>query len=352
MKLLHQGTTFVTGYAAAEQHVAPVALALSLAQAARNQFVRSEPLAEDHRLGRRVFKQFVQHGHQLIDLAAVIGFVIKQKGAVARHAHVLQGTVQAALVGVREVARLAPALNDARDDAAILIVVHALLWRQRHKDAVVHALRQLRQNLGLASAQHNGGQRLADAVQCAVANHAAGFVARLVLVKQAPGGAKPVLVHKLHDGNQLFEPVFQRRAGQHYAIGADDALQGARGDGVPVLDALRLVGNYQVGRPVGDQVSVARQRLVVGDLAEGLFAVLLLTPCAQTADHLHIAFGKALELVLPLVFERGRTDHQHAAHAKVLREQLGSSDGLNCFAQTHLVADQAAPGAGCKQCAF
>ena len=126
----------------------------------------------------------------------------------------------------------------------------------------------------------------------------------------------------------------------------------ARGDAVPVLDALRLVGDHELGCPGIDQVRVTGQRFVVGDLAEGVFAVLQLALRAQAVNHLHFAFGEAREFVLPLMLERRRAYHQDALNTEVAREQLGRGDGLDGLAQAHLVADQRAAGARGEQRAF
>ena len=135
--------------------------------------MRAQPLAEHHGFGAGVFQQFVKQRHQFIDLVTVVGLVIEQKGAVARHAHVLQRAVQAALVGVRQIAGLAPARHDARHNRAVFVMVQTLLSGQLDKNSVVHALGQLRQHLGLASAQHDGLEGLANLVKPAVAHHPA-----------------------------------------------------------------------------------------------------------------------------------------------------------------------------------
>ncbi len=64
--------------------------------------------------------------------------------------------------------------------------------------------------------------------------------------------------------------------GQHDRIGAVDALQGARRDGVPVFHPLRFIDDHQLGRPGGDQVEIGLEFLVVGDLAEVVQGVILL----------------------------------------------------------------------------
>ena len=124
-----------------------------------------------------------------------------------------------------------------------------------------------------------------------------------MFVQQLPGGTQPVLVHKLHDGDQFLQAVLQRCAGQHQRVGAADALEFARSDRVPVFDALRFVGNDEIGCPMGDQVCVARQRFVMNDLAKSLFAVLRLALRPQPLDDLRRAGRKAREFVFPLLLQ-------------------------------------------------
>ena len=123
VKALDQRAALLARHAA-EQHMAPVALALALPRRRRiSSCVRSHWL-KTTTLACRVFEQLVEQRHQLVDLVAVVGLVVEQVGAVAGHAHVLQGDLQPPLVGVRQEAGLAPALDDARDDVAVLVVVH------------------------------------------------------------------------------------------------------------------------------------------------------------------------------------------------------------------------------------
>jgi hypothetical protein len=95
-------------------------------------------------------------------------------------------------------------------------------------------------------------------------------------------GPQAVLIDELDDRDQLLEPVFQRRAGEHDGVGAVDTLQRARGDGVPVLDPLCFVDDHHVRRPGLDQVEVAAQRFVVGDLAEVVLRIARLADAAQS----------------------------------------------------------------------
>jgi len=65
-----------------------------------------------------------------------------------------------------------------------------------------------------------------------------------------------MLIDELDNGNQLFQLVFQGRPGKDDRVGAVDAFQGTRRNGVPVLDPLGFIDDHQFGRPGGDQVEI------------------------------------------------------------------------------------------------
>ena len=302
--------------------------------------VGARPLAEHHGLGIRLLEQVVEQCRQFVRLDAVIGFLVEQIGAVARHAHVLQGAGQSALVLVGKELHLAPAQHDPGDDLRVFLVVGHLQFGHWHQQVLVGAFRQLLQHFGFAAAYHDRCQRLADLFQPGVAGNATVLVLDLMLVQQLPGRPQTVLIDELDNGDQLLQLVFQRRAGQHHGVGAVDAFQRACGDGVPVLHPLRLVDDHQIGCPGGDQIQIRLELFVIGDLAEIVQRVVLLSLRAPAGDNQRIAAGKALDFTLPLVLERGRADHQHFRCAKMAGQNLGGSDGLDGFAQTHFVANQ------------
>ena len=226
------------------------------------------PLRKHHRLGVGLGEQVLEQRRQFVGLDPMIGLMVQQIGAVARHAHVLQRAGHSPLVLVRQEPGLAPALDDPRDDVGVFLVIEHLHLGHRHQQVLVGPAGQLPQHLGFAPADHDRRQRLADLLQPGIAGDAPGFVLDLMLVQQLPGRPQPVLIDELDDGNQLFQLVLQGCPGQHDRVGAVDALQGARRDGVPVLHPLRLVDDHQFGRPGGDQVEIRLEFLVVRDLAE------------------------------------------------------------------------------------
>ncbi len=151
-------------------------------------------------------------------------------------------------------------------------VVFLLQFRHRHVNVVVNPLRQLVEHLILVPADEDRFERLADAIKVLIADHLAHFVVNLMFVQQLEGRAEPITVHELHDGDQLFQPVFQRGAGEDDGVGRGDALDATGDARVPVLDALGLVEDDQVGIPGLDQIEVAMDRVVVGDFEEGVGA--------------------------------------------------------------------------------
>ena len=198
----------------------------------------------------------------------MVGFLVEQIGAVARHAHVLQGTGQPPLIRVRQESGPAPALHDLRHDVGIFLMIEHLLLGHRHQQVLVGTVWQLPQHLGFAPADHDRRQCLADPFQPGIASDPPGLVLDLMLVQQLPGRPEPILIDELNDGDQLLQLVLQRRPGQHDRVGTVDAFQGARRDGVPVLHPLRLIDDDEFGRPGGDQVQIGLELLVVRDLAE------------------------------------------------------------------------------------
>lgn len=104
------------------------------------QFVHSQPLAENHHLGLRLFQHLIQERRQLIRLDAEIGLVIEQISAVATHSHVLEANHQSPLIGLGQIVKSPPLLNDAGDGFPVLFVVRHLLRRHRHEQVLVEPL--------------------------------------------------------------------------------------------------------------------------------------------------------------------------------------------------------------------
>ena len=302
------------------------------------------PLRKHHRLGLGIGEQLVEQCRQFVGLDAVVGFLVQQIGAVARHPHVLQGNHQPPLIHLGQKPGLAPAPDDFRHLVGVFLMVIHLHLGHRHQQVLVGPGGQLPQHLGFAASDHDRRQRLADLLQSGIAGDAPGFVLDLMLMQQLPGWPQPVLIDELDDGDQFLQLVFQGRTGQHDRIGTIDAFQGACRNRVPVLHPLRFIDDDQFGRPFGYQVEIGLELLVICNLAEVVQAVVLRPQRPTAADDARRLFalppGKARDLALPLVFERGRADHQNLRDAKVPRQYFGRGNCLNGLAKPHIVADQ------------
>src|SRR5438034_9865218 len=170
-----------------------------------------------------------------------------------------------------------------------------------------------------------------------------------MVMKQPIGWSQPILIHKLDDGDQFLQAILQRRAREHDGIGRDDFFDGASGTRIPVLDPLSLVQYDQVGRPAPDQVQVAMDGVVIGDLEETRIGELLLSARPKTANHLRGPADELIDFPLPLVLERSRADDQDALYAKEAGHDFRGRNGLDGFAETHLITDQTPAGAGREQ---
>ena len=325
-------------------------------ETADNDVMGPRPLRKHHRLGLGIGEQIIEQCRQFVGLDAVVGFLVQQIGAVARHPHVLQGNHQPPLIHVGQKPGLAPAPDDFRHLVGVFRMVIDLHFGHRHQQVLVGPGGQLAQYLGFPPADHDRRQRLADLIQPGIAGDAPGFVLDLMLMQQLPGWPQPMLIDELDDGDQFLELVFQGRAGQYDRIGAIDTFQGACRNRVPVLHPLRFIDDDQFGRPCGDLVEIGLELLVVCDLAEVVQGVILRPLRPTAADDACRMFSlpprKTRDLALPLVFERGRADHQNFRDAKMPCQYFGRGNCLYGLAKPHVVADQGPAGPHRKQRAF
>ena len=102
-------------------------------------------------------------------------------------------------------------------------------------------------------------------IQAAIAGQAAVFVHHAVLVHEAERRAQPAAIDELDNGKQLFQFVFERRAGKHQGVAALQLFDGAGGGGGPVADALRLVEDDQVRTQLLHVSDVFEHEFVAGE---------------------------------------------------------------------------------------
>ena len=310
-----------------------------LAETPQQHFVHAQPLAENDHFCLGPLEYFFQQRGQLVSFDAEVGHPVEQIRAVARHAHVLQRDHQTPLVGLAQETHALPAFHDATNHFPVLFMMLHLLRRHRNEEILIEAFGQLLQHVLFLPPNEYRRKGFADAVKLAVAYYPAGLVEHLVLMQKAKRRPESMRVDELDNGNQFFEAVFKRRAGEYDRIGRADLFNAARGPRVPILDALRLVQNHQIGRPRLNEIKITMHRIVVHNLEETRDRELLRAARPQAGDHADAAFYEAGNLALPLVLERGRANHQHAIHAQFVSHDLGRSERLDGLAEPHLVAD-------------
>ena len=333
------------GHAAVEQHVLP----FPPLQPAHHQLVHPHPLTEHHDLHLRVLENLLQQPGHFVGLHAVVSLLVQQVRAVARHPHVLQGDPHAKLVPLAEEVMTAPLRHQAGHDLAVLLVVVHLLLGHGDEETLLQPLRQLLQNLVLGPPQQDRRQGAGDRGEVPVTDHPAALVRMLVLGKETEHRPQAEAVDELDDRVQLLQAVLQRRARQYQGVGRRQLLHALRGAGLPVLDPLRLVEDDQVRLPATDGVQVAMHHVVVGQLVERLGGVKFRAARAETLDHQDRPGRELLDLLLPLVLERGGGDDQHPLDGSGAGEDFGGGDGLDRLAKPHVVGQQDAAGRGGKQ---
>ncbi len=103
-----------------------------------------------------------------------------------------------------------------------------------------------------------------------------------------------------HDGKQIVQAVFQRRAREHEREWGAQALMIRDGLRLPVLDALALVENDQIPPDIFDGQDVAQDLLVVADREEARIPILCAALCGAAQHDLAITSGEPLDLAAPL----------------------------------------------------
>ena len=269
---------------------------------------------------------------------------VEQVGAVADHTHALQRRHQNFLVPYREKMVLLPARDDASHRLRVFFVKRPLGRGEWQHVYLLCARRQLVEHLSLAPPDQNRRKGRGHFVEAFVAHHLAIVGGDLVALHETPRGSEAIPVNELHDGHQLAQAVFQRRAGEHQRVAALQLLHRPRSLRIPVLDALSLVGDHEIRRPRVDQVEIAPHRVVVRDLEHGRLSKLRGTLSLGSAHHQRMAAAETRDLLEPLVLERGRAYDQHPFGVRVAQQDLRCGDGLEGFAQTHLVSDDRPPG--------
>ena len=92
--------------------------------------------------------------------------------------------------------------------------------------------------------------------------------------------------------------------------------------------------------------------VVIRELEKRLGSVKLGAASERPFHHQCLAAGEFFDFLVPLVFQRGGRNDQHAFDAGSAGEDFRGGYGLDRLAQAHVVGDQTSSGLGGKQGTF
>ena len=178
-----------------------------------------------------------------------------------------------------------------------------------HADQVVvdSATTQFRLDVALATAEHDRLQPAHQMVEVLVPDWTAAVVEIVEVAVEAEQRAQQARVKVLHDRIDLVDAVLDRRAGENERIGRCQRLHRARRLGLPVLDALRLVQDDDVGLQRAVDVGGVDDDLLVVHHREELGVGILREPrVTRAGDQQRGGTAEAGDLLLPLALQRRR----------------------------------------------
>ncbi len=291
---------------------------------------------------------------QLVELGGAARLLVHEPRRVAGHAQPLESAHEPLLLQGGE----RPFLEDGEQPghgALRVVVVLTLLRRHRNGEPRDEPLRKVREHLLLAPPQHHGRDPGSEEVQVPVAGWAAGRVELRELLVEAPERPEQVRIDDLHQAVEIVEPVLERRAGEHEGEAALDALHDRCRPRAPVLDALRLVEDDEIGGEVEDLPLVGASELVARDedgRGVGVASPSLLAPARDDHDVVLAEVGELTDLAQPLVLERRRANNERAPHLTPPRELRQGGNGLCRLPEPHLVGEERPPAGGEEGDAF
>src|ERR1017187_4801166 len=258
----------------------------------------------------------------------MIRLFVQKKRGVAEHAHILQAAHDTPQVDFRDPALPFPFAHQSRKDVVLFPVWLRLLRGQRNVENLVGALRQILENLLPRAPQKDRRQLILIAVEAPVADQAAVFVLRAVVVEEAERGTESAAVDELHHGEQLFQLVFEGGSREHESIAAFQLFDGARRGGGPVSDALRFIQDDEVGRQFVHVAHIFQDQFVAGKVEEFRRGIQFPPPRQQSVDYLRGKSGELFDFRFPLVFYRGRGNYQYSRNTPAAPEQFSGRQGL------------------------
>ena len=151
---------------------------------------------------------------------------------------------------------------------------------------------------------------------------------------------------EIHDAPQVEQAVFERRAGEGQAMVGFQLFDRLRDLRARVLDELGFVENHGPEGEFLEFLQVAPQQGVIGDdqvVLRNLFAQIVARGAAF--EHQHLQPGREAVGFAPPVVQHGRgadDERGFRVFAVSLLEPRQPGEGLERFAQTHVVGEDAA----------
>ena len=218
----------------------------------------------------------------------------------------------------------------------------ALLAGKLRHDGVLDLLGQVGHHVFLNAAQH---KRRHECLQASGAIALGVFDRALKALGKRLARAQKARHQKVEDAPELGQAVFDRRARQGKAHTGGQALGGACHLGERVFNVLGLVEHHAGKVLFGILVDIATHEVIRGHdhVMLGGPGYLHAAQRLGTHDGARIERrGKALQLGSPVVDERCRAYHECGLGIPRLHVRQDMRDHLQCFAQAHIVGQDAA----------
>ena len=288
----------------------------------------------------RVLQEVGQQPLHLLHLGTVPVLVPEDVGCVADHPHAGEVPLEPIelLLGERPPGG---ERGEAFHVEVVVLVSAGLGLGHRHEEGLGGPARKLALHVLLAPAEHHRRDPSPKLVQVPEAGGLALVVQLVELPVEAEQRSEEIGVEELDDRVDLVDAVLERRAGEHEGVPALELLHRIRGLGLPVLDALGLVEDHDVGpERVEKLVAVRHDLLVVAEREEGM-APVGGEPRGVAAEHDGRGeVGELGDLLLPLGFQRRGRDHEDALDSAQAPQQRAGGDGLDGLPETHVVGKE------------
>ena len=305
-----------------------------------HQLQHPHPLGEHDDLPPRVLQEIGQQPLDLLHLGTVPVLVAEDPGRVADHAHAGEEFLEPLELLLRERPSRCQR-GEALHVEVVVLVGPGLRIGHRHEEGLDGPAGKLAFDVFLAPPEHHRGDPPRELVQVPEAGGLALLVQLVELPVEAKQRSQEIGVQELDDRVDLVDAVLERRAGQHEGVPALEPLHRVRGLGVPVLDALGLVEDHDVGpKRIEKVLSIRHDLLVVTQREEGA-APVGRAPRRPGAGHDgRREVGELGDLLLPLGLERRGRDHEDPLDPAQLAKKRAGGNGLDRLSQTHVVGKE------------